>query len=249
MAEYRLQNLSCGSCVGKIEAALASVDGVGRVDIDLTSNRGRILFDPARIDSQSIADTISAAGYPAQLHEELSADQYLSLSREQEQLGQRYLARIGDRLLSRSDFNILLEQRSAGTSDEQRTVQRRALWNEVLQRELMLNAASANGIVVQDGEVDARIAELNQQHPGFEQVIAQRYPDHQLFREQMREEMVIERNLERHVFAGTASQQQKQRLFQEWFNDLQNNTEVVIFDPEIKALSRGGSGCGGGCCG
>jgi len=243
MAEYRLENLSCGSCVRNIENALNNLTGVSSVEVNLTSNRGRVTFDPQLTDSESIAATISAAGYPARLRTELSPDEYLSLGQEQEQLGQQYLARIGERLLARSDFEAIVQQRNATTPPELR-----ALWSEVVQRELLLSAAAQNGILVQEGEIDLRLAELQQQHAGFEKLIATRYPDRTLFRAQLREDMIIQRNLDQYVFSGLTSQSQKQQRFQQWFTKLQDSTEVVIFDPEIKALTTGGSGCGGSCC-
>lgn len=249
MAEYRLANLTCGSCAAKVDGALRALPGIETVEVDLTSNRGRVVFDPRKVDSRTIAATLTAAGYPARLRAELTADEYLALTREQEKLGQQYLARIGERLLARGDFEALVAQRAQDVSPAERTGLRRALWDKVLQRELMLEAAARNGVFVQEGEIDARLAELGRRHQGFEQMIAQRYPDRQALRTQLRDDMTIERNLESHVFAGTSSPQQKQQLFRQWLGDLQNTTEVVIFDPEFKALAQGGSGCGGGCCG
>ncbi len=37
LAEYQLEKLSCGSCVIKIEKALTSLDGIGSVEVNLTS--------------------------------------------------------------------------------------------------------------------------------------------------------------------------------------------------------------------
>ena len=112
LAEYQIEKMTCGSCIGNIETALVGLGGVGSVDINLTSNRGRVTYDPTLLDSQSIAEAITAAGYPAKLRLELDSDAYLALQQEQAELGQEYVDRIGDRLLARSDFEGLVTQRS-----------------------------------------------------------------------------------------------------------------------------------------
>ncbi len=207
------------------------------------------MFDPQRVDTEAIAATLTAAGYPAQLRTELSAREYAALQQDRAQLGQQYVARIGERLLAHDTFATLLAQRAGNAPAEQRAALTRTLWNELLQRELMLNAAEANGIIVQDGEIDQRLEELRQQHEGFDALIAARYPDRQVLRDRLREDLVIQRNLDRHVFTELENPQQKQQRFQQWFANLQQATDVVIFDPQIKALSAGGSGSGCSCCG
>ena len=97
LAEYQIEKLTCGSCVSNIEKALSELDGVESVEVNLTSNRGRVTYDPAEIDSKVIAETISGAGYPARLRLELDAQEYAAMQQEESQMGQDYLAKIGAR--------------------------------------------------------------------------------------------------------------------------------------------------------
>ena len=71
LAEYQIEKMTCGSCVGNIEKALSALEGVGTVEVNLTSNRGRVTYDPTEIDSRAIAEVITGAGYPASLRLEL----------------------------------------------------------------------------------------------------------------------------------------------------------------------------------
>lgn len=252
LAEYQLEKLSCGSCVSNIENALSSLDGIGSVEVNLTSNRGRVIYDPSEVDSKSIADTITAAGYPASLRLQLDPQEYAALQQEQSQLGQQYLARIGDRLLARSEFEQLVQQRSRGAASAGQNDQLwKAVWADVLQRELLLSAAEQNQIIVQDGEVDARLDELRQGHKGLEQIVVERYGSMDSFRERLREDMIINRNIEDYVYAGISDPGKRQAKLQGWYAELQKNTEVTIFDPRLKSLGQGGSCCGGqgGGCG
>ena len=86
LAEFQIEKLTCGSCVSNIENALVKLGGIDSVEVNLTSNRGRVTYDPAEVDSQVIAETITSAGYPATLRMELSSDEYLSLQQEQASL-------------------------------------------------------------------------------------------------------------------------------------------------------------------
>lgn len=247
LAEYQIGKMTCGSCVGNIEKALSGLDGVGSVEVNLTSNRGRVTYDPNQVDSQVIAETITAAGYPANLRLELDPQAYSALQQEQSQLGQQYLARIGDRLLARSDFEQLVQQRTRGgvaTAQDDQLLQ--SVWKDVLQRELLLSAAEHNQIIVQDGEVDTRLDELRQEHKGLDLIVTERYGSMDNFRERLREDMIISRNIDDHVYAGANTPGERQAKFQGWYAELQKNTEVIIFDPRLKALGQGGSGCA--CC-
>jgi copper chaperone CopZ len=247
LAEYQIEKLTCGSCVSNIESALSSLDGVGSVEVNLTSNRGRVTYDPAEIDSSAIEAAITKAGYPARVRLQLDPQEYNALQEEQAQLGQKYLARIGDRLLARTDFEQIVQQRAGGdVSADQQTELWQAAWKDVLQRELLLSAAEKNRVVIQEGEVDAKLDELRQGHQGLDQLVVQRYGSMDNFRTRLREDMIINRNIEDHVYAGIEDPRQQQSQLQAWYADLQKETEVIIFDPQLKAVGQAGSGCA--CC-
>ena len=247
LAEYQIEKLTCGSCVSNIKSALSSLDGVGSVEVNLTSNRGRVTYDPTEIDSSAIEAAITKAGYPARVRLQLDSQEYNALQQEQAQLGQKYLARIGDRLLARTDFEQIVQQRAAGDmSADQQNQLWQAVWKDVLQRELLLSAAEKNRVVIQEGEVDAKLSELRQGHQGLDQLVVERYGSMDNFRARLREDMIINRNIEDHVYAGIDDSRQQQSQLQTWYADLQKETEVIIFDPQLKAVGQGGSGCA--CC-
>jgi len=253
LAEYQIEKMTCGSCVGTIEKALSALDGIDSVEVNLTSNRGRVTYDPTEVDSQLIGKLISDAGFPAKLRLELDAQEYAALQQEQSQMGQEYLAKVGDRLLARSDFEQLLQQHSNGTvATEQNDQVWQAVWKDVLQRELLLSAAEQNQIIIQEGEVDLRLDELRQEHKGLDQIVTQRYGTIDRFREVLREDMIINRNIDDHVYAGAKTPGQKQAKFQGWYAELKKNTEVIIYDQRLKSVSQSSGGCGsgsgGGCC-
>lgn len=252
LAEYQIEKMTCGSCIGKIETALVGLGGVGTVDINLTSNRGRVTYDPNELDSQTIAEAISSTGYPARLRLELDPDEYLALQQEQAQLGEKYLAQIGDRLLARADFEELVSHRARGVAGAGENSQLwKTVWQDVLQRELMLTSAENNQVIVQDGEVEVRLEELRKGHQGLDDLLVKRYGSMDAFRTRLREDMIINRNIHDHVYAGITDPALQKVKLQQWYAELQTNTNVVIFDNRLKTVSQRGGGCGsggGGCC-
>ena len=247
LAEFQIEKLTCGSCVSNIENALSSLGGIDSVEVNLTSNRGRVTYDPSATDSGAIAAAITAAGYPASVRLELDPQEYDALQQKQAQLGQEYLASIGERLLARSDFEEIVRQRAGGAiSPEQKNQIWQAVWKDVLQRELLLSAAEKNRVIIQAGEVDARLDELRQGHQGLEQLVAKRYGSMEKFRERLREDMIINRNIEDHVYAGLDDPREQQDRLRAWYANLEKETEVIIFDPQLKAVSQSGGGCA--CC-
>ena len=247
LAEYQIDRLTCGSCVSNIKEALARYDGIDSVDINLTSNRGRIAFDPKNLNSRIIGEAIASAGYPSQLRLELTPAQYTSLQTKQAQLGQDYIALIGDRLLSRKDFEQFVNQ-AVGKSPQAKQPPniRQSVWKDVLQRELLLFAAERSQIVVQDVEVDVRIEKIMKGNKHLKESVAKRYGSKEEFRKRLREDMIINRNIEENVIAGITQQSERQKKLQQWYAELQKNVEVIILDPQLKIASQSGNGCA--CC-
>lgn len=253
LAEYDLQKLTCGSCVTNIEKALDGLEGVGSVQIDLTRSRGRISFDAETTSADEIARTISAAGYPAALRSQLDPAELAALRDEEARLSETYVARISDRLVTRSEFESRVDEVvGAGQASDPAALSaaRLKVWNDLLQRELLLNAASRSGVVVQDGEVDARLAEIEHRHPGFEDRVIAEFGSPEKFRERLREDLIIQRTLEDHVLDGSSDPARRMSLIQSWYAGLSQSAEVEIYDPQLQALTTAKTGgCGGSCCG
>ncbi len=63
----RSQELSCPSCVAKIEKALKSVDGVKEAKVHFNTGRIEVEHDPSLTDTEQLIKTIRAAGYEAKV--------------------------------------------------------------------------------------------------------------------------------------------------------------------------------------
>ncbi len=61
----RSKELSCPSCVAKIEKALKSVDGVQEAKVFFNTGRIEIDHDPAQVMVDKLVKTVRAVGYEA----------------------------------------------------------------------------------------------------------------------------------------------------------------------------------------
>lgn len=254
LADFRVQNMTCGSCVKNIQKALADVRGVGEVEVSVTSGRAKVQYDPARIEASSIADRITEAGYPSEVAYLLSPAELQALKDDESRLAANFVARIGERLISREDFDKEVRLRRgnmAGSSGGQvKTDLYRVVWQELVGKELLLAAAERNSVVVQDGEVDLEYQKMRDKTEGFDALVAARYGSGEAFKQLLKEKLIINRNIDEHVLKGEYDSTLRQLKLDRWHSDLVANTPVTIFDPALKAaVEGGGSGCGGSCCG
>ena len=57
-------DISCGHCERTVTAALAPVEGVQRVAVDIPTKQVRVEYDPARVDPDRMAAILAEEDYP-----------------------------------------------------------------------------------------------------------------------------------------------------------------------------------------
>lgn len=63
----RSNDLSCPSCVAKIESALAKTDGVNDAKVHFNSGRIVVEFDESNIDIDTLRDVVRGIGYETEV--------------------------------------------------------------------------------------------------------------------------------------------------------------------------------------
>ena len=58
-----IQGMTCASCVGRVEKAIRSVEGVAVANVNLATERAYVEFAPSEANPAAVADAIRAAGY------------------------------------------------------------------------------------------------------------------------------------------------------------------------------------------
>lgn len=63
--EFEVKGMTCGHCMARVTKAVQSVDPQAKVEVDLAN---RLVHVDASGEAKPIADAITQAGYPANLH-------------------------------------------------------------------------------------------------------------------------------------------------------------------------------------
>ena len=59
----RVDGMTCGNCRARVERALHTLDGISAADVNLATERARIVYLPEILDPPEIAEAIRNAGY------------------------------------------------------------------------------------------------------------------------------------------------------------------------------------------
>lgn len=65
--DFQIEGMSCSSCAINIEKKLKTLDGIQSVSINIANNKGKVAFDTAALDSETILKAIDSVGYHAKL--------------------------------------------------------------------------------------------------------------------------------------------------------------------------------------
>ena len=60
-----IKGMTCASCVGRIEKTLKKNEGVISASVNLATEKAKIVYEPSKLDVQSLIALISTAGYEA----------------------------------------------------------------------------------------------------------------------------------------------------------------------------------------
>ena len=65
--QLRSQELSCPSCVAKIEKALKAVDGVEDARVHFNTGRIEVEHDPQKVGAVKLVEVVRSVGYEAKV--------------------------------------------------------------------------------------------------------------------------------------------------------------------------------------
>lgn len=70
-ASYTVENMTCATCPITVKKAMARVDGVESIEIDIESKIATVVYDSTRAQPEDIADASTGVGFPATVIEDL----------------------------------------------------------------------------------------------------------------------------------------------------------------------------------
>ncbi|MGN8160459.1 heavy metal translocating P-type ATPase, partial [Salinisphaera sp. SWV1] len=73
--EFKVDGMTCGSCVARVEKKLSKLEGVLEATVNLTTERARVAYVPGLVDQPQLFEAVEKAGYSAvALDENAGAD-------------------------------------------------------------------------------------------------------------------------------------------------------------------------------
>ncbi len=66
--------MTCAACSARVERALNKVEGVVKVNINLSTNKGIVEFPSGAVEDETLIKTIEKAGYKADIEIERNVD-------------------------------------------------------------------------------------------------------------------------------------------------------------------------------
>lgn len=62
--KFQMEELTCPSCVKKIEGVLSKREGVSEVKVLFNSSKVKVVYDENHVTADQLASTIEQLGYP-----------------------------------------------------------------------------------------------------------------------------------------------------------------------------------------
>ncbi|MDO5074168.1 MAG: cation transporter [Neisseria animaloris] len=63
----KIDGMTCGGCVKSVTKVLKALNGATKAEVDLASSSAQITFDPAKVQTAALIETIEDAGFDAAL--------------------------------------------------------------------------------------------------------------------------------------------------------------------------------------
>lgn len=80
----KIYGMTCSSCVNAIETQLSSLPGVESAEVNLTTEKGRVVFDRSIVGARDIVERVEDCGFDCMVSSEDDATQLRSLTRTKE---------------------------------------------------------------------------------------------------------------------------------------------------------------------
>lgn len=65
--QLRSQELTCPSCITKIEAALKGLEGVSEAKVHFNTGRIEVEHDPDKVEAEALVESVRKAGYESRV--------------------------------------------------------------------------------------------------------------------------------------------------------------------------------------
>ncbi len=260
----RVDGMSCSGCIYTIKSSLAGFKGVRDILVKLSAGQIEVYYDNGALkDVGSIADAITASGYPAKVIAVLSSDQ---IRKERKQAAARslsYIASVGEWDISRDDFNIELKHAKSRyaqiyddgifNSNQGKVLidnLKAQIVSRLINEGIQMQEIRRAGFTVDTAAIDAEFQKfLNQKGiklKKFKADLEENGYTFDYFKKKFENRVLINKYLDDKILDGATNKFEKQRRYTSWFNNAMILAKVVYYDKELEGLIQTRA-AGGGC--
>jgi copper chaperone CopZ len=267
-ATIAVQGMTCSGCISQIKASLDDLDGIGDVHVDLKNGHVTVTYDSAKLrDTGRIAEAITAAGYPAKLKQNLTAKQIENENRLNASKSTKYIARVGDWEILRTDYETELKHarqryRNVYGDNVFEGDRGRALITDIksqvvlrlIDEGVQLNEIrKSNYKIPSDTYKKAFNRFLKQRSMSseeFKRTVNESGLDYDYFLKKFENRVTINTYVEEHILSGLSNEQNAQQQYTDWFKNARLLAVTVYYDKEIETIVKSSnrpSGCQNSC--
>jgi len=261
-----VSGMGCSSCAPIVEAALKNVNGVKSIVVDLFSNKAIVDFNPAVIsDPEILAQRVSQSGYPTSVDKILNpselaqavaiaeekAKEYFAtvneidipiaeFDREVQRAAAKYTKLYGANLFNTNRGKALLQKIKAQTA--QQLINEGLMYQEVLKAKIEVSNAEVEAAI---GGLQRKLGITNDQK--FENWLSVKQLSQVELKAKLRKQLAINKYLNNYILADSANDFERQKAYYAWYQNLQQLSDVTIYDANVKAAlaaAQGAGGCG-----
>lgn len=225
-SRFTVNKMNCPACVVTVQEVTGKLPGVVGSDVSLAAKDVMIRFRDKQTSPEAIQSAIANAGYPAKL------DGLFSL--EGQGITEKVVAVVNGKPVFEKDLKIPFDV--GGT--EGKSPETAPAFFSVVGKEILLQAADKETVVVQPFEIEEEIDKIFKKRGGTEEEfiawIKTTYGTREKFTQVVGQRLGIKRFLEDYVLDGIKDSDTRKQKTMKWVGKLFRDSDVKIVDQNYK---------------
>lgn len=233
-SRFTVNKMNCPACVITVKEVTGKVPGVVEADVSLAAQDVTVKFREKQTGPDAIREAIAKAGYPVKLD---------GMFREAGQgIDEVVVAGVNGKPIFLKDVKVPLEV----VKIEGKTADTAPGFFSVIGKEILLQAADAQTIVIQPYEIEAEVQRIFKEHGASrEEFIAwmtSTYGSPEKYYQIVGQRLGIRKLVDEHVVNGVTDPEEKKRKTMEWAGNLFKSADVKILDQGFKEKVHASAG-------
>jgi len=233
-SRFTVNQMYCPACTVTVKEAASKLPGVVDTEVSLASQDVTVKFREKQTKPEHIQQAIVRAGYPARL-DGLFKPQGAGID-------DVVVATVNGKPIFKRDLKLSLDP----AGKEQKEPDAASSFFSVVGKEILLQAADAQTVVIQPQEIEAEIQEILKKSgiskDEFMAQVKSRFGSEEKFRQIVGQRLGIRKLLEDTVLEGVTDPEEKTRKTMEWTGKLFREADVRILDSAVKEKIRASAG-------